>query len=152
MVNNSNGIFINSNALSLPSNLCTIHGTKIQFEDFIELSDVSLVTVEMTSRVWLICSGNRYTTVRSISHDCVICSRSLFLTIRKCKMLPHAIAGGAHDWRTSISSHRVCHDIYKSTVAHTAEKRKRKNFFANRTTRQCTTHFSLPHYRCRTNR
>lgn len=102
------------------------------------------LTAEMTSRIRLIRSGDRYTTCRSISHDRV---RS-FLPFgnAKCRRMQlrevHTVA-----WRTSISPRRVCHNVYKSIVAHT--ERKKENPFAGRTTRQCTTHFSLPHHRRR---
>ena len=97
-----------------------------------EISGVSSMTTKMTSQVWLIRSGDRYMTVRSISHDHVprSHSRSLFFAIRKCKMPPYAIAGDTVVFEECRFPHvaYVCHNIYIKALL-LVRRKKEKEFF-----------------------
>lgn len=140
----SNG-FINSNSLSLLSKPCAIRAMKIQaFGDFID------------GDFWRFFGGDSRNDKSNTAHsfrrsvyDCSVDfprSHIAFLPFgnAKCRRMQlravHTVA-----WRTSISPRGVCHNIYKSIVT----ERKKENPFAGRTTRQCATHFSLPHHRRR---
>lgn len=96
-----------------------------------EISGVSSVTAEMTSRVRLIRSGDRYTTAQSISHDRVSRSRSLLLAIRKCKMPPYAIAGGAYGRMRNVDfpTSRMSQRYIKALLLVRRKKEKEKESF-----------------------
>lgn len=153
----SNG-FINDSALPLPSNPCAIRGTKIQtFKDFVNGDFWRFFGDSRNDE-----SSTAYSFRRSV-YDCSVD----FPWSRIAFAFAFAFAPSCHSEMQNaavcnrgrcIRSHeerRFPHVAYVTTYIKALllvrrKKERERILLRTRTTRQCTTHFSLPHRRYRT--